>query len=80
MKKICPLSIISGKIVECENQCEYCIPDDIRNIERHFEYLECLNYPNDFFGNGLAENGLNEIASAIRERGDSYGSQEEGLR
>jgi hypothetical protein len=65
---ICPLSILSGKQTQCEKNCAYCPPRDFElfaNNTNYFDYLQCLNYPNDMFGNGMAENGLSQIASAI---------------
>lgn len=65
---ICPLSILSGKQTQCKKDCEYCLPKDFELLAHntnYFDYLQCLNFPNDMFGNGMAENGLSQIASAI---------------
>lgn len=65
---ICPLSILSGKQTQCNHDCAYCPPGDFERFARntnYFDYFQCLNYPNDMFGNGMAEDGLSQIASAI---------------
>lgn len=65
---ICPLSILSGKQAQCHHDCAYCPPKDLETFAHntsYFDYFQCLNFPNDMFGNGMAETGLSEIASAI---------------
>ena len=66
----CPLAMIAGKQVGCSNDCEYCPPKDFASIAHYssyFDYLQYLNFPNDMFGNGMAETGLSEVASALGE-------------
>lgn len=65
---VCPLSIISGKQAQCKHDCAYCPPSSLDSIAQntnYFDYLQCLNFPNDMFGNGLAESGLHEVASSL---------------
>lgn len=84
---LCPLSMIAGKPVICDDECAHCIPksiseiaehsehlsDSISRIAEYSEYLSCLNYPNDMFGEGAAYNGLSSIASSISEMASMMG-------
>ena len=66
----CPLSMFFGHPTECENNCAFCPPQDFERIARNtnkFDYLECLNYPDDMFGTGASRSGLDDVAGAISE-------------
>lgn len=63
--EVCPLSMIGGKPFLCEHACAHCIPESIEEMASNLGYLECLNLPNDMFGNGCAESGLTAVASSI---------------
>ena len=65
---VCPLSILSGNQKLCGDDCAYCPPKDLETIAHntgYFDYLQCLNFPNDMFGNGMASAGLQSIADSI---------------
>lgn len=68
MTKYCPLGMITGNKVACEHRCSFCPPEDMHEIGKavdYFQYFQCLNYPDDMFGTGMANSGLGEIADAI---------------
>ena len=65
---VCPLSILSGNQKLCGDDCAYCPPRDFEqmsNNTKYFDYLQCLNFPNDMFGNGAAIDGLQAVANSI---------------
>lgn len=63
--EFCPLSMISGNAQICNHDCAYCPPKAIDRIANYSEYWQCLNFPNDMFGNGMAKDGLGYISDSL---------------
>lgn len=68
---ICPLSMISGNAINCDGACEYCPPQSLNKIASYSEYFQCLNFPNDLFGNGMARDGLDSVSGALDRLADA---------
>ena len=71
---LCPLSMISGNATECDGACEFCPPQSLNKIASYCEYFQCLNFPNDMFGNGMASDGLGSVSEALDRIADTIES------